>query len=224
MRQFHISFSDVLLLVSFVANSVTMANNSVTLDPNDASLFPGIVPFVCGLQDEGKQDKKKPHVIKYGPLDKLAKDIVDRLAKHQPPGMPSNVTRRKIDVTKFLVSMRKHVDKTNARLEFVSIVNDPKNKIASSDPEKMFVVTNDTSNAGFNVVMAALLAAWRQRLVGTNSLRVPNDALRVAIIMLDGDIRGSIHGLPRVIFSWPQMQVGKSLAISLTSPAFLKME
>ena len=138
--------------------------------------------------------------------------------------MPSNVTRRKIDVTKFLVSMRKHVDKTNARLEFVSIVNDPKNKIASSDPEKMFVVTNDTSNAGFNVVMAALLAAWRQRLVGTNSLRVPNDALRVAIIMLDGDIRGSIHGLPRVIFSWPQMQVGKSLAISLTSPAFLKME
>lgn len=150
---------------------------------------------VASRQDEGKQDKKKPHVIKCGPLDKLAKDIVDRLAKHQPPGMPANVTRRKIDVTKFLVSMRKHVDKTNARLEFVSIVNDPKNKIASSDPEKMFVVTNDTSNAGFNVVMAALLAAWRQTLVGTNSLRVPNDALRVAIIMLDGDIRGSIHGL-----------------------------
>jgi hypothetical protein len=70
------------------------------LDPNDPSLFPGLVPFVCGLQDEGKQDNKKPHIMKYGQLDKLAKDIADRLAKHEPPGMPGNVTRRKNDVTK----------------------------------------------------------------------------------------------------------------------------
>jgi hypothetical protein len=173
-----------------------MANNIVTLDPNDLSLFPGLVPFVCGLQDEGKQDKKKPHVIKYGSLDRLARDIVDRLAKHEPPGMPANVTRRKHDVTKILVSMRKHVDKTSARLELVSIVNDPKNKITLvSEPEKMFVVTNDIANAGFNVAMTALLAAWSQRSVGTNLSRTPNDALRVASIMLDADIRGGIHGL-----------------------------
>ena len=47
-----------LLQVPYSHNSVTMANNIVTLDPNDPSLFPGLVPFVCGLQDEGKQDKK----------------------------------------------------------------------------------------------------------------------------------------------------------------------
>jgi hypothetical protein len=172
-----------------------MADNRY-LDPNDPSLFPGLVPFVCGIQDEGKQDNKKPHIIKYSQLDKLAKDIADRLAKHEPRGMPANVTRRKNDVTKILVSMRKHVDKTNTRLELVSIVCNPENKVTSvSEPEKIFVITNDIANAGFNVAMTALLSAWSQRSVGINLNRTPNDALRVTGIMLDPDIRGGIHGL-----------------------------
>jgi hypothetical protein len=196
MRRVH--FTIILLTTTTIrSHSVTMANNdSVSLDRNDPSLFPGLVPFVCGLQDEGKQDKTKPHIIKYGALDKLAKDVSDRLARHKPPGMPGNVTRSKQDVTKILVSTRKHVDKTQARRELVSIVEDPKNNIPlPSEPQKLFVVTNDLSNAGFNVAMSALLAAWSSKAIGTNHSRTPNDALRVACIMLDGDIRGGVHGM-----------------------------
>lgn len=152
---------------------------------------------MCGPQDEGKQDKTKPHIVKYGALDKLAKHIANRLARHSPPGMPGNATGQKQDVMKILILSCKHVNKTNSCcLELVSIVQDPKNKLPSpSEPDKLFVVTNDITNAGFNVAMSALPVAWSQWSIGMNLSCTTNDPLQVAYIMLDSELCNSICGM-----------------------------
>jgi hypothetical protein len=48
-----------------------------------------------------------------------------------------------------------------------------------------------------NVIKDCLIVKlWSSKAVGTNHSRTPNDALRrVACIMLDGDIRGGVHGM-----------------------------
>jgi hypothetical protein len=177
-------------------------------DPrNDPDCFPKVDDFMRALQDPGETSRPKKHGNKSGGGDtavgsmaittssdavivypKLMKalTLVQRTlqAKYSHFGIPKHPTDCKKQLALACVRIRKNRDKASVPDEF--------RKYAHEGSDTLFVINLDLDNGGFNIPLSACLDHWRSQKKKDVDSRNPNDACRVAAILLLPEFRESV--------------------------------
>jgi hypothetical protein len=173
-------------------------------DPrNDPDCFPKVDNFMRALQDPGETSRPKKHgtksgggtnvgstaastssdaVIVYPKLMKTLTFVQRTLqAKYSHFGIPKHPTDCKKQIALLCVRTRKNRDKASVPDEF--------RKYAQDGSDTLFVINHDLSNGGFNIPLSACLDHWQSQKKKDIDSCNPNDACRVAAILLRPEFR-----------------------------------
>jgi hypothetical protein len=165
-------------------------------DPrDDPECFPKIDEFMRALQDPGETSKPKNNknasssstdvAIVYPKLMKALAGVQRSLqAKYAHLGIPKHPTDCKKQLALACVRSRKSRDKAAVPDEF--------RKFAIEGSETIFVINHDSHNGGFNIPLSACLDHWQSQRKRDVDSRNPNDACRVAGILLLPEFRESV--------------------------------
>jgi hypothetical protein len=96
-----------------------------------------------------------------------------------------NSSRGKQPLYKELLLSWRHVDVTETDQFFHQYVKDG----------KVFLISNNPTNSGIDIAIEHFQVYIQHQAEQKNSARTPNDALRLACILLDPKYRGSVSGL-----------------------------
>ena len=178
-------------------------------DPrDDQECFPKVEEFMRALQDPGETSKPKKHnaaksgggttavgstiassssdaVIVYPKLMKVLAGVQRTLhTKYAHLGMPKHPTDCRRQLALACVRTRKSRDKAAVPDEF--------RKFAIDGSDTLFIINHDFSNGGFNIPLSACLDHWQSQKKKDVDSRNPNDACRVAAILLLPEFRDSV--------------------------------
>ena len=177
-------------------------------DPrDDPDCFPKVDDFMRALQDPGETSRPKKHgaklgggtaagstaaastssnaVIVYPKLMKALAFVQRTLqAKYSHFGIPKHPTDCKKQLALACVRTRKNRDKATVPDEF--------RKYAQEGSDTLFVINHDLGNGGFNIPLSACLDHWQSQKKKDIDSRNPNDACRVAAILLLPEFRESV--------------------------------
>jgi hypothetical protein len=172
-------------------------------DPlDDKECYPKIDAFMRALQDPGSSSsssakQKKPGgtrtassdaasscdtVIVYPKLMKVMASVQKTLhSKYSHVGMPKHPTDCKRQLVLACVRTRKSRDK--------GVVPDEFRQYAVEGSDTLFIINHNLDNGGFNIPLSACLEHWRSQKKKDFDSRTPNDACRVAAILLLPEFR-----------------------------------
>lgn len=151
---------------------------------DDPQLYPSVDALLTALQDPGKRAKNG--VMQYPLLMKVLGDTQKVLKKkYSGYGMPKNPTDCKKFMAYHIVRVRTHRDDVSLPEYFRQYAKDG----------KVYVINDNTTNGGFNIILSSMLSFWLSKKTADISQRTPNDAMRVASILLDEEHRTLIHPL-----------------------------
>jgi hypothetical protein len=179
-------------------------------DPlDDKECFPNLEEFMRALQDPGEMSKPKKYngaksgiasttaggkssdisscdaIIVYPKLMKVLARVQRTLhAKYAHLGMPKHPTDCKRQLALACVRARKSRDKATVPEEF--------RKYAVEGSDTLFLINHDLGNGGFNIPLSACLDHWQSQRKKDVDSRNPNDACRVAAILLLPEFRESV--------------------------------
>ena len=175
-------------------------------DPlDDKECYPKIDAFMRALQDPGSSSsssakQKKPGgtrtassdaasscdtVIVYPKLMKVMASVQKTLhSKYSHVGMPKHPTDCKRQLVLACVRTRKSRDK--------GVVPDEFCQYAVEGSDTLFIINHNLDNGGFNIPLSACLEHWRSQKKKDFDSRTPNDACRVAAILLLPEFRDSV--------------------------------
>ena len=164
---------------------------------DDPDCFPNFEAFMHALQDPGetsKQLKKKSSngahsgtdmVMVYPKLMKQLTGVQRTLqAKYSHLGIPKHPTDCKKQLALACVRIRKTRDK--------ALVPEDFRKYAMEGSDSLFVINYNLENGGFNIPLSACLDHWRSQKKKDVDSRNPDDACRVAAILLLPEFRASV--------------------------------
>lgn len=152
----------------------------------DPKCYPNTDDFLKALQDEGTTNKS--NVQEYKSLMKVLGPVQVRLKKTYPRcGIPKNATDARRALAFACVRVRAHRDVAEVALEL------QKYAVTTSGSNKMYVIGSGTNRGGFGIILRGLLSVWRSKMSAALAQRTPNDALRLAGIMMDPAERESIQ-------------------------------
>jgi hypothetical protein len=154
---------------------------------DDPELYPSFDEIMVALQDVGTKVTKGKAAgeIRYTLLIKAAmKTQKTLLAKYKNLGFPKNPTECKREIANHCIHIRKLKDVINLPTEFHNYKN--------ADGQ-VFVINTELVDGGYRVAMAALLSHWGTKLKESIDQRNPNDALRLAAILLDDKHRTAVQ-------------------------------
>ena len=166
-------------------------------DPcDDPDCFPKFDAFMHALQDSGessKQSKKKSGgassstdvVIVYPKLMKVLVGVQRTLqTKYAHLGTPNHPTDCKKQLALACVRVRKSRDKASVPEEF--------RKYAIEGSDSLFVINHNLVNGGFNIPLSGCIDHWQSQKKKDVDCRNPDDACRVAAILLLPEFRESV--------------------------------
>lgn len=174
---------------------------------NDPNCFPKVDDFMQALQDPGEIPRPKKHgtksgggdtavgnmaittssdtVIVYPKLMKLLTLVQRTLqAKYSHFGIPKHPTDCKKQLALACVRIRKNRHKASVPDEF--------QKYAHESSDTLFAINLDLGNGGFSIPHSACLDDWRSQKKKNVDSRNPNDACRVAAILLLPEFHESV--------------------------------
>jgi hypothetical protein len=158
---------------------------------NSPRLYPVFEEIAEALQDEGKEVKRKVKgqervVTSFPKIEKLAHKVYQSIVKEfSPDGLTKNATRAKKPLYAALVVNRKHTDVTETHPFF-----HPFGKSG-----KVFLVTNSPEHCGLDICIDQFQNHYENLIKQKNSARTGDDGLRLGLIMLESDHRGSVTGV-----------------------------
>jgi hypothetical protein len=154
---------------------------------DDPELYPSFDEIMVALQDVGTKVTKGKAAgeIRYTLLIKaVTKTQKTLLAKYKHLGFPKNPTECKREIANHCIRIRKLKDVINLPTEFHNYKN--------ADGQ-VFVINTELVDGGYRVAMAALLSHWGTKQKESIDQRNPNDALRLAAILLDEKHRAAVQ-------------------------------
>ena len=139
--------------------------------------------FVKALQDPGQRNMKtEDKLMVYKDLEKFCGKLASKWKKLKFPGFPANQTHGKKVILKTLIQQRKTFDSVDV-LESLK-------KHADKD-HKIFLLVNET-DGGFFKIIPIIQSFWERNSVKAQANRVPEDAIRLASIMVLQEHRAAI--------------------------------
>jgi hypothetical protein len=140
------------------------------------------------LQDEGVPDPKSEHNgFKFPQLQKMSTKIYEILKEKKLDRLPANKTRGSESVQKCLLSLRKHIDKTEVYNEL--------SKHGKYNSPQVFILQNDLVYFGFDYFLTLYFSYLGSVGNKKEEQRTPSDAIRVAGVLLLPEFRGTVQGL-----------------------------
>ena len=163
----------------------TMATNNSPRLKYAPELYPPVSELMIALQDEGKEtfNKKNVMTMKYGKLHKYSKDLHNLLASRKTVGLDTNITRGARRILNIIISLRRTVDVSTLPEALIKYRLKPENV-------SMFIINRDPTHAGYPLIIHQINEYLKTNISAANTIRTPNDALRVCGILLHWITKG----------------------------------
>ena len=150
-------------------------------------IYPPCEEIAITLQDKGRKKKAKKgnHDLHCYPLiEKLSAKVYNAILKHfnNPDGLTKNVSRGKLRLAKEIIHQRKLIDQSELHIFF--------HKYAVNG--QVFTLTNSTVDCGLSVVIEQFQETVTIDVAKRNIARTNMDGLRLSLILLDPQYRGSV--------------------------------
>lgn len=149
----------------------------------DERFYPDLDTLMTALQDEGTPSGERG-LLKYKEIEKFCTKMVTKCKNGSFPDVPKTLAKAKKSMHDIIIRMRK---KTST----VEVVESLR-KYAKGG-EMMYVLANELPNAGWNIILHALMTHWAQMGHKKATERNHNDYLRLSSILLDSTLRDAVQ-------------------------------
>lgn len=152
------------------------------------SLYPSLDEFMKLLQEEGVPEKKGSKMLFHKKTHAFSTRLFKKLVALKIPGVGKNTTREILKITSIIVLSKNHYDCSMVYEELRGY-----RKPASST--KVYIVQNNVDDAGFSVILEKIALSLNHNSAVADTVREPNDALRVCGILLDPQYKDTVAGI-----------------------------
>ena len=154
----------------------------------DMKYYPKKDEFMKALQDPGVPDEKqKGSVFKFPVLKRACEKIWVTFKELNVENLPTNKSRGSLSILKCITTRRQLKDKVDV---YPSLA-----EYGAEDSSQVFILQNDEQFFGFDIVLTLYFNYLSSKGNKKEVSRSPDDAIRVAGILLDPEHRASVLGM-----------------------------